>query len=820
MVCATRLHVNAAKQTWWRLSILRLALLFLIANFDSINAGERYAFLVGVNKYDPAQLNSLQYAESDVEELADVLVEAGYKPDNVVRMTLKSGTKEPRYLPDGSRIRKELTLLLNNLTKDDSIIIALAGHGVQYVDTKKAYFCPQDAKLSEVDSLIAIEDLQKQLTECKGGVKLLLVDACRNDPQAESSRAAGTVFTAHTPIIQQTAPQGILAFYSCNAGERAWEHVDLKHGVFFYYLIQGLKGGAIKDSGKEVTVGGLQEFVSNNVKGFVRAKYGASQKPELLTKGDIPVTASLAVWAKSAPPVRADSAAAMFDPEAKVNWSPPGGEYKADLYSSKEKKISRVTLLRRLTQNKLADQQKMEPTQALISDDGSKIAFWVPKSGLFTINFDGTGLTPVATSLEQNREPDLNWLRFSPDAKTLYYQVFGSPLYRIGVDGSNKRPLVLQGAEYEPFRLREDGQRIYYSTRAGIYSIDTYGNSDYREHVTQDMILKKFDQPGALFGTFDVNESGTRLVFLMHHPKLKKRQAFVINTDGSGLRALVETEFEPTIALMTPQGDRVMLNHYAGKTYLVDWDGTNLTEFKCPPQYGENGYGHGGVRRFSKDGNWFTHSQADVGPQFTSVHDSDHRHFEPIATDVWNGLPDGLTTSFGLVSFSADFRRFAYVTNVNGRPRQLVAGEINPTSRFAPAPLIKNVAFPARLSAKENLPNHVGLLTCGIEAGLEPVEKVRFLGSPVVQFGEDHKDPNQRWKYGAGRPLANGTLALNDEGKTGDVAAKDGTYSTQIVPWNGNLQLPPRPTKFQIRIIAETENTQVQVDVDGTTITP
>ena len=37
-------------------------------------------------------------------------------------------------------------------------------------------------------------------------------------------------------------PGGVLAFFSCSEGEKAYEHSDLKHGVFFHYVIEGLRG--------------------------------------------------------------------------------------------------------------------------------------------------------------------------------------------------------------------------------------------------------------------------------------------------------------------------------------------------------------------------------------------------------------------------------------------------------------------------------------------------------------------------------------------------------------------------------------------------
>src|SRR5437764_195155 len=74
--------------------IHRATLTFLLASLALLPAraqrgprrGEKYALLVGVRRYDPNELRSLQYSEPDVVELAGVLKAEGYQPSNVVLM--------------------------------------------------------------------------------------------------------------------------------------------------------------------------------------------------------------------------------------------------------------------------------------------------------------------------------------------------------------------------------------------------------------------------------------------------------------------------------------------------------------------------------------------------------------------------------------------------------------------------------------------------------------------------------------------------------------------------------------------------------------
>ena len=250
------------------------------------SGGDKYALLVGVRKYDPNELRGLPYSEPDVVELSGVLKAEGYKPGNVVLMTQTAGADDTRFLPLAANVRKELKLLLDEVDEDDSVLIALAGHGVQFQGENESYFCPADARLADKSTLIPLSEIYKALENSRAGLKLLLVDACRNDPQSQNSRDREVVKLESVTRPQRTPPPGgVVAFFSCSEGEKAFEHAELKHGVFFHFVIQALKGAAVGPDQNDVLVPDLVKYVTRQVKDFVREKYGVKQQPEL--KGTI-----------------------------------------------------------------------------------------------------------------------------------------------------------------------------------------------------------------------------------------------------------------------------------------------------------------------------------------------------------------------------------------------------------------------------------------------------------------------------------------------------------------------------------------------------
>src|SRR5262245_51523094 len=127
-----------------------------------------------------------------MKQFRDVLIVSGIAEKNIV--FLHDDTPEPlRFLPTRANILKEFKLLMERLRPEDAVIVALSGHGVQFQGDKYGYFCPLGAELDKKDTLLPMEDaegLLKLLDQGKAGRKLLIVNACRNNPASSANLAA------------------------------------------------------------------------------------------------------------------------------------------------------------------------------------------------------------------------------------------------------------------------------------------------------------------------------------------------------------------------------------------------------------------------------------------------------------------------------------------------------------------------------------------------------------------------------------------------------------------------------------------------------
>jgi formylglycine-generating enzyme required for sulfatase activity len=278
--------------------------------------GKKYALLVGVNTYKHEDLKPLKYTENDVEELAKLLGKPSAGFAGVRVLTATRGKNNPKDRPTAANIRAAIAELAKGLTGDDLVLVALSGHGVELSvpdpDNKRPnneyhYFCPSDATLEGISystgehaKLLHLKlDVFRKLGGCPGH-KVVLIDACRNELEAK-------VTARSIDVGKDTEVHKNLAvLFSCGSRQRSWETGKLAkgHGVFFYHVLEGLKGKAPKNAKNEIT----WDFLIAHVKDQLSDDYmnkliggGAKQTPHGLGSlvGSLPL---LTVDAEATPP--------------------------------------------------------------------------------------------------------------------------------------------------------------------------------------------------------------------------------------------------------------------------------------------------------------------------------------------------------------------------------------------------------------------------------------------------------------------------------------------------------------------------------------
>ncbi|NUQ64835.1 MAG: SUMF1/EgtB/PvdO family nonheme iron enzyme [Pirellulales bacterium] len=258
-------------------------------------SSQKWALLIGVDDY--AEVADLKYCGRDVRGLQQRLLGAGFADDHVI--LLEDQARDRRYLPFKSNIDTQLEILLGKLTPDgrrlaqaglagegDLVVVAFSGHGV-FLDGI-SYLCPTDARLERPDSLVSVDRLFKLLEASPAGMRLVLIDACRNDPRPGGVRAVGQEDpTRGFAGALEQPPHGVVVLSSCDKSQVSVEDPDFGHGVFMNFVLQGLAGAADRDEGnrdQQVSLLELYRYAHAKTKAHVARARNLLQTPELYGK--------------------------------------------------------------------------------------------------------------------------------------------------------------------------------------------------------------------------------------------------------------------------------------------------------------------------------------------------------------------------------------------------------------------------------------------------------------------------------------------------------------------------------------------------------
>jgi formylglycine-generating enzyme required for sulfatase activity len=170
--------------------------------------------------------------------------------------------------------------LLNGLQADDTVVVAVNGHGVHFRGDKVGYFCPLGTDLGDKKTLLPMDFFYKLLKKSKARQKLMIVQACQNDPFVNESFAADRFeFVAKSDEV----PEGIAAIFSCMEGQKSYFDPDRKRGLFFNHVIRAWNGEYLAAGAQGLTLEDFFHQVRVKTKAdALRFRGGVEQVPDVL----------------------------------------------------------------------------------------------------------------------------------------------------------------------------------------------------------------------------------------------------------------------------------------------------------------------------------------------------------------------------------------------------------------------------------------------------------------------------------------------------------------------------------------------------------
>jgi len=253
---------------------------------------ESWAVVIGVGRYENGGIPFLKYSVPDADSIYNVLTTiGGFKKDNVLLLTDRTERK-----PTLRNIKYALgTFLARSAKKDDTVIVYFAGHGAPEVDQRgierdglAKYLIPSDADPDDLFSTaLPMDDLQTIFARIEAERVVMFLDACYSG--AAGGRTFASKRTRATAVDdlfleRLTRSKGRAIFTAARPAEVSIELPELGHGIFTYYLAEGLRGAADLNRDGIVSLQELYEYVEQQVSRKSRA-VGGNQHPVL--KGEL-----------------------------------------------------------------------------------------------------------------------------------------------------------------------------------------------------------------------------------------------------------------------------------------------------------------------------------------------------------------------------------------------------------------------------------------------------------------------------------------------------------------------------------------------------
>ncbi|MBU2027916.1 MAG: caspase family protein, partial [Proteobacteria bacterium] len=226
-----------------------------------------WAVVIGIDKYP--HVRQLKYAVNDAGMFYDHLVNRNQIPaENVVLLLNRDATL--------TKIRSVLgTDMKNKAGKDDMVVIYFAGHGATERDAQspdgdglEKYLLPFDVDLKDLyATALPMEELSRIFHRIRSERLIFIADACYSG--ASGGRTIGMdgmrASISEAFIDRIAGGKGRVIMTASGANEVSAEKDELQHGVFTYFLLQGLQGKADMDSDGLVTVDEAYNYVSKHV---------------------------------------------------------------------------------------------------------------------------------------------------------------------------------------------------------------------------------------------------------------------------------------------------------------------------------------------------------------------------------------------------------------------------------------------------------------------------------------------------------------------------------------------------------------------------
>lgn len=243
---------------------------------DYIQLPRVWAVVVGIDEYKDENITDLKYSVADAEGFFQFLNEQQETkafPELHIEF-LKNENATYR------NVKGKLSNFLRAARNQDMVFIFFAGHGRVDPDGEP-YLLTHDTEIENLaGTAISMHEMSRILKKIESEKAILFVDACHSGGIGSEFRS-GKIPDLYSDFYDKIENlSGKVVFASSRAGQLSQEDPKLGHGLFTYYLLEGLRGNADENNDDKIILNEISNYVFDKV----RIATDHKQIPEI--KGD------------------------------------------------------------------------------------------------------------------------------------------------------------------------------------------------------------------------------------------------------------------------------------------------------------------------------------------------------------------------------------------------------------------------------------------------------------------------------------------------------------------------------------------------------
>ena len=222
------------------------------------------------------------------------------------------------------------------------------------------------------------------------------------------------------------------------------------------------------------------------------------------------------------------------------------------------------------------------------SPDYQKIAFMSKRRGaweIFIMNADGSGQTPITTAKKGEWDQTPSW---SPDGSRIYFAhvtpdpgtpfYWHSQIYSVKPNGGGLIKVTnFADASVSDPSVSPDGKKLLVTR----LTTNSWGDAHLFTINTDGTGLKQLANSDLGEGQAAWSPDGTKIVYIVNNGSTKTREVATMNADGTGQKVILALTGEQDDPSWSPDGSRIVFTDFGvnpwGWLFTVKTDGTGLT---------------------------------------------------------------------------------------------------------------------------------------------------------------------------------------------------------------------------------------------------